>query len=234
MRACLGLLISSVLSLPALAQELPPPHAAGEARANVPPQQLRTVIDAHVDEVRACYARAQPADPPPRGRVVVRFDILGDGQVAHAGVQETSLHDPAVERCLAERLRSWHFPALDNPDARVIVSYPFVLEPPAPSATPLDPGVIRAVMRTHDAAVRDCYEARLAKRRGLAGRFEVELHIAGDGSVAHASMKSATMHDAELERCILALAPDWHFPAPDGGKSVVVVYPFSLAPPERR
>lgn len=100
-------------------------------RARVIPllaEGIRKAVRAHLDEVRACYDQGLARDPKLIGRVSVELTIGPTGEVALAVVQESTLNDPAVGRCIADAAKTWKFPEPEG-GGNVVVTYPFVLEP---------------------------------------------------------------------------------------------------------
>jgi Ca-activated chloride channel family protein len=90
----------------------------------------------------------------------------------------------------------------------------------------LDKEVIRRVIRIHHGQIRYCYEKELLKNPGLGGKLVVELTIDAGGKVTKVEIKSSTMNNADVERCIAAKVQAWLFPKPAGGGVVIVRYPF--------
>ncbi len=86
---------------------------------------IRQVVHAHRAQVRYCYERELQRVPSLAGKVGVRFVISPDGTVRSAQVDDSTLNNATVERCLLSRVASWTFP---KPKAGgvVIVTYPFV------------------------------------------------------------------------------------------------------------
>jgi TonB family protein len=63
---------------------------------------VEDTLQAHFDDVRACYARAGKAQEYAGGRVVLHFLVGGDGHAEDVWVVESSLGNYSVERCLVE------------------------------------------------------------------------------------------------------------------------------------
>lgn len=89
----------------------------------------------------------------------------------------------------------------------------------------LDKEIIRRVVRDHMSQVRACYERELQSDAGLAGKVTLRWSIAADGKVAQAGPVDGTTLQG-VGDCIARAARGWRFPAPRGGGTVVVVYPF--------
>jgi len=98
----------------------------GERQGSLAREVIRRVIQRHIGEIRQCYEEGLNRDRTLTGRVTVRFIIGADGEVKASLIQETTLGDQRVERCIATAVRSWRFPAPDG-GGIVIVNYPFVL-----------------------------------------------------------------------------------------------------------
>jgi TonB family protein len=85
---------------------------------------------------------------------------------------------------------------------------------------------VRAIVTTHSADVRACYDQALARRPSLAGTLSVEFVIGPKGDVTSATVTRSTLGDAAMEDCVVRKARGWRFPAPRGGGTVKVSYPF--------
>jgi hypothetical protein len=90
-------------------------------------QGIRDVINARINEVRACYEAALEVWPRLEGRTKTRFVIAPDGSVALVVTFESSLANPALECCINTAVRGFRF---DHPRGGgvVDVTYPFYLE----------------------------------------------------------------------------------------------------------
>lgn len=64
--------------------------------------EVEDTLQAHFDDVRACYQRAGKAQGYAGGRVLMRFLVGGDGHVEDVWVIDSSLGNYQVERCLVE------------------------------------------------------------------------------------------------------------------------------------
>ena len=95
---------------------------------------------------------------------------------------------------------------------------------------PLDIAIVRRVIRRNIKDVRLCYVQQLEKKPRLSGRLRVHFTIASTGQVVASELESSTMGDAKLEICMVQAVRRWEFPRPEGGRTVVVTYPFFLTP----
>nr|WP_276599101.1 AgmX/PglI C-terminal domain-containing protein [Nannocystis sp. SCPEA4] len=92
-------------------------------------ETVRTVVRSNIEQVRDCYNAGLKRDPKLEGRVHVQFVIQPDGSVGELTLVDELADASEVVRCIAEVARGWKFPA---PYGRIIVTYPFVLEPSDP------------------------------------------------------------------------------------------------------
>lgn len=91
----------------------------------------------------------------------------------------------------------------------------------------LDPALIQAVIERHLPALQTCYERQLARNATLGGKVLIRFTIAGDGFVSAAAADAAsTLTDENVHQCMLRRFRSMRFPAPPGGGTVGVKYPF--------
>jgi TonB family protein len=90
--------------------------------------EVGRVVRAALPRVRHCYERALGPDPELTGKLAARFTIGGDGRVADADADESSLPE-AVDRCVVDVVRTLRFPA-PRGGGVVVVRYPFVFATP--------------------------------------------------------------------------------------------------------
>jgi TonB family protein len=86
--------------------------------------------------------------------------------------------------------------------------------------------VINRIIQRHYNEVKYCYEKELTKDPGLYGKVAVVFVIDGSGKVGDALVQQSTMGSAAVEGCILSHVRRWAFPAPEGGGTVQVTYPY--------
>ncbi len=91
----------------------------------------------------------------------------------------------------------------------------------------LDRAVIQAGIKNRFSHIQFCYERELLKRPGLEGKIAVSFTISSTGAVSSAS---ATGFDATVATCVATVIKSVRFPAPSGGGSVQVNYPFIFKP----
>ncbi|MEM7153347.1 MAG: AgmX/PglI C-terminal domain-containing protein [Myxococcota bacterium] len=90
---------------------------------------IRRIVRAHINEVRRCYNQGLVQDPNLSGRVAIQFVIGANGKVEAAMVNETTLKNKKVGNCIAKAVKTWKFPTPAEGSGKVVVTYPFVLNP---------------------------------------------------------------------------------------------------------
>jgi TonB family protein len=86
--------------------------------------------------------------------------------------------------------------------------------------------VINRIIQRHYNEVKYCYEKELTKDPSLYGKVTVSFLIEGSGRVADALVQQSTMGNEPVETCIVNHVRRWAFPAPEGGSTVQVTYPY--------
>lgn len=100
---------------------------------------------------------------------------------------------------------------------------------------PLTAGEISEALRAHHGALRDCYEAEVARRgtgasRSLSGTLVVSFGVEPDGSVSAVKVgPGSTLDDAAIVRCVLAELERIQFPE-SNGSGTTVNYPLLFFP----
>lgn len=92
----------------------------------------------------------------------------------------------------------------------------------------LDKRIIQKVVRQHHGELRACYEREVAKIKGLNGVITVVWLISPQGAVTKVILKSSTMKNKNVEKCVTDSIKFWRFPQPRGGGAVQVEYPFDF------
>jgi hypothetical protein len=88
---------------------------------------IARVVNAHLQEVYACYEAALLERPKLAGKDTVAWQIGADGRVHRARIASSTLPPSSLESCLLNKLGAWTFPTSDR--GPVTVSYPFVFDP---------------------------------------------------------------------------------------------------------
>ena len=102
---------------------------------------------------------------------------------------------------------------------------PIELETPTIEGA-LSADVIKRVIKQNINQARYCYEVELQRNQNLEGRVLVHWVIGSTGSVIDVKIKESSIHNSNVENCLMAKIRTWKFPAPAGGGTVEVNYPF--------
>lgn len=86
--------------------------------------------------------------------------------------------------------------------------------------------VVGRYIKRYWAQFKYCYERQLTKDPNLYGKITITFTIAGNGRVSDSTVIQSTMHNANVEECVLRVVRRIRFPAPKGGGEVIVTYPF--------
>lgn len=98
---------------------------ATDNRGDLERSAIELGLRAKMETFRNCYQRQIQRTPNlPGGKVIIQFVIDVDGIVDRARVEQTSLRNDDVERCLVQNLEGTQFPVPRN-EGTVVVSYPF-------------------------------------------------------------------------------------------------------------
>ncbi len=86
--------------------------------------------------------------------------------------------------------------------------------------------VINRVIQKHYSEIKYCYEKELSKNPELYGKVTVLFLIDGGGQVGEALVQQTTLASDPVETCMINHVRRWAFPAPRGGGTVQVTYPY--------
>jgi TonB family protein len=89
---------------------------------------IRDVIHRNRQQIQYCYEIQLAKHAGLAGKLAVAFVIGPDGKVQQAHVARSTLNDPELEQCVADRFKSWTFPKPKG-GGIVQVTYPVVLRP---------------------------------------------------------------------------------------------------------
>ena len=102
-----------------------PGGAEEQFTGTIDKEAVRRVIKRGLNQIKSCYERQLRVNSSLEGKVVIYFEIEEQGHVRLAKASSSTLNDPAVESCVAARIKEWRFP---EPPVGVVagVYYPFV------------------------------------------------------------------------------------------------------------
>lgn len=97
----------------------------------------------------------------------------------------------------------------------------------------LDRNTIDTNIEKYAKDFKKCYTDELTKKPELEGRIVVNFIIDGSGKVSSAKINRTTINNETIGNCIVEVTKKIQFPAPEGGGTVIVNYPFVLRPLSR-
>ncbi len=89
-------------------------------------EEVKRVIDEHMDEISYCYETALIEDAGLMGRMAFEWKILLSGRVGAVNIQSSSIQSDPLHACIKRAIKTWQFP--EPRGAEVLVSYPFVFD----------------------------------------------------------------------------------------------------------
>ena len=95
---------------------------------SLPKEVIRRVVRRNLSQVRYCYERELMKNPRLVGKLTIKWVVAADGTVARASVMDSQLNNPAVERCMTQKIKRWRFPKPKG-GGIVVVKYPFIFNP---------------------------------------------------------------------------------------------------------
>lgn len=196
----------------------------------VPDLPFHAAIVKQTDALHSCAADAETL-------VVMEFARLTDGGLAVKPVF-SSPQDPQVETCLAARAGAFEVPLEPRETHREAWLFPgdggviaYQTTYPTYLVGGLAKNVIMVVIKEHQNEVKFCYEQRLQQIPRLAGKVAVEFTIGASGDVVAAeAVEVGDTRLAPVAECMTKRILGWKFPAPVGGGTVKVTFPWIFKP----
>ncbi len=94
----------------------------------------------------------------------------------------------------------------------------------------LPPRAIKRVLDRNEPAVRACWQPNCPSCPSRVGEVRVGFHIASNGEVLDAFVKSTTFGDAEVGACAVAAIKRWRFPRSKDGQTTDVFNTYKSEP----
>ncbi len=211
----------------ALGLMAPNPVAADQKLPPLSHDQIKEVVDSHLDDVKGCMKSHGVAT----GKLVVSFAILSNGKVIENKPKDHS-SNTALDDCIAKKFGSFTFP---KPSGNVLmgVVYPFTFSapPPPPPEGTLDQTQVAATVHAKQPEVDACYKEALAARKDdkdLVGVIRLAMVISPAGVVTESKMHENTTGSTQLETCLIEHSQTWQFPKPTGHGEAAIIYPFTF------
>jgi hypothetical protein len=100
------------------------PGCSTQVNGRLPPEAVQRVVRASFGRLRGCYEQGIQRNPDLEGRIAVKFVIDREGQVAMTSVEDRTLPDDSVAKCVARAYEAMTFP---KPEGGIVtVVYPVV------------------------------------------------------------------------------------------------------------
>lgn len=198
----------------------------------IPPEKVVFAFRRRLAEVRRCFEGS--AD----GRVRLTWRVDASGHVTHANVDDTTLNDPAAERCLSDFVRdlkfarregtanaSWTFvhgvgdrSVLERAERRTKSpsrNQGVVVDPSSPGTLPIEQieNVAENGLRLYAFCMRDGVNRNIR----LTGRVLLGFTIDGEGRVEDVKDAGSDLGDLEVIDCVAEAFYALQFPEPQGG-----------------
>lgn len=93
----------------------------------------------------------------------------------------------------------------------------------------INPNLIETVINRNKFELQLCFELALRRNRNLAGEMEFYWQLDSRGQISNLTLKSSTIPDRNMKRCVQKKIASWRFPKPKRG-SVEITYPFVFRP----
>lgn len=172
-------------------------------RGSLDKEDIRRVVKAHTHQVKRCYEERLLRDPSLAGREVFRWTIGPTGAVLVSHLKSSQINDPELDTCIGRHICDWKFPPPSG-GGKVIVAYPFVLQPISPPPPqlpelPVDPTAFKGYRSPHMLVHSDADRGAVEE---VVQRLE-EIYAAITTTIL------AARDDFPIE--LILLASDWDF-----------------------
>jgi hypothetical protein len=99
---------------------------ASDVSGRLPPEVVREIVRGNFEAYRKCYEAGLGRHRDLEGKVTLRFVIERDGTVSKVSLNDNTLPDCAVARCIEDGFKTLRFP---KPEGGIVtVTYPIMLE----------------------------------------------------------------------------------------------------------
>lgn len=99
--------------------------SGGDAEGELPKSVIKAYIATKMGAIKACYQKGLQSNPDLSGKVKVAFLIQPTGQVFGAKIDDSSINNSAVEECIMNNVKAWHFPPAKGGGSTKVM-YPFI------------------------------------------------------------------------------------------------------------
>ena len=194
--------------------------AAPQATSSISSAALSARMQDLTPDIRTCLSAAR--EPITTGTIDLTWVVEEDGRANLVRVDHSSIANASVEGCVAGIVRRSTFPP---PQGEPFADAHWTLElaalgPATALANAvgvLGPTEVNAVLSLNQNTLASCLAMAQAGGREVTGELELHWRVGADGQVAWARVASATVHDVEVERCLVSAMMTMSFPPPQGG-----------------
>jgi pSer/pThr/pTyr-binding forkhead associated (FHA) protein/outer membrane biosynthesis protein TonB len=95
-------------------------------RGGMSREDVKRVIEQHLDEITYCYETALISNPSIKGKITMEWKILMSGAVGEVRIKSSTIKSPEIYGCIKSAIRTWQFPKPVGNE--VVVSYPFIFD----------------------------------------------------------------------------------------------------------
>ncbi len=88
--------------------------------------QVKRVIDAHMNEIVYCYEKTLLSNPNLAGKAVFEWQVQLSGAVGQVNIKSSNLQSNQIHSCIKGAIKGWQFPQPTG--TAVFVSYPFIFD----------------------------------------------------------------------------------------------------------
>jgi hypothetical protein len=95
-------------------------------RGGMSREEVKRVIEQHLDEITYCYETALISNPSIKGKITMEWKILMSGKVGEVRIKSSTIKSPEIYSCIKSAIKTWQFPKPVGNE--VVVSYPFIFD----------------------------------------------------------------------------------------------------------
>ena len=95
-------------------------------RGGMSREEVKRVIEQHLDEITYCYETALISNPSIKGKITMEWKILMTGKVGEVRIKSSTIKSPEIYSCIKSAIKTWQFPKPVGNE--VVVSYPFIFD----------------------------------------------------------------------------------------------------------
>ena len=95
-------------------------------RGGMSREDVKRVIEQHLDEITYCYETALISNPSIKGKITMEWKILMSGTVGEVRIKSSTIKSPEIYSCIKSAIKTWQFPKPVGNE--VVVSYPFIFD----------------------------------------------------------------------------------------------------------